>query len=777
MGMLFSRPWYRYTIDLRAEDRFTLPRGDYFLLVRPFSPGTQGKSYWLTSRGSPESRSQLYFRSSYYGYPEWTPGSQVFGNEYDVNFRLYGTTAAPDTAWTRTFGGYSTDIAYSVGSTLDGGFIITGLTNSFGQGKGDVCLIKTDPSGNTVWARTFGGSRDDFGYSVQQTADGGYIVAGETWSFGPEGANVYLIKTNASGKESWVRTYGGTGNDHGDSVQETDDGGYIVAGDTDSFGAGEYDFYLVKTNSAGDTLWTRTFGTSLYESARAVRQTNDGGYIIAGYADRRDMHTDVYLVKTDSAGYLKWSKTYGGADDDYGYSVQQTMDGGYTVAGKTKSFGAGDYDAYLIRTDAEGNEIWSKTYGGVSADEGHSTVQTEPDSGFVVAGHTGSYGAEGHDIYLIKVDGNGSKAWSKNIGGPQQEKGQAVLQLPDGGYIVAGGTESYGEGAFDAYLIRTEPENLPPYPFSLLSPADAESITTSPVQFDWEDAIDPDEDDVSYDFYYSEDSLFSRPGIIYDLAESEYCLESELSNFTTYYWKVKACDPHDSFTWSREVFRFLTCYPEAVCELDPEYFSFELCIDETVVDSLFIYNPGNIDLTFSISRNDSWLDVIPAEGSIPPESQKTIEVICCAAELLPGTYQDTLTVTTNAKENPVQYIPVTLNVRAPVTTLLECDSPIAPRRGYLEFRAGLTNMTDTVQQVDAWLDLYLIGGKPYKENPLEGPVTFTLGPYLKRVLDRTHYVPSNTPLGGPYTLYLRCGQYPAVWDESWFEFDVVPASE
>ena len=200
--------------------------------------------------------------------------------------------------------------------------------------------------------KTYGGTSDDYGYSVEQTADGGYIIAGQTTSFGAGNSDVYLIKTDASGNTTWTKTFGGAYSDVARSVQPTADGGYIIAGYTESFGAGSYDVYLIKT----DTTWTKTFGGTSHDYGYSVEPTADGGYIIAGSTRSFGAGIDdVYLIKTDAIGNATWTITFGGTDFDYGQSVRQTSDGGYIIAGYTSSFGAGFYDVYLIKTDANGN--------------------------------------------------------------------------------------------------------------------------------------------------------------------------------------------------------------------------------------------------------------------------------------------------------------------------------------------------------------------------------------------------------------------------------------
>ncbi len=346
-------------------------------------------------------------------------------------------TFPQDTSWTKTFGGSSNDYAYSVQQTTDGGFIIVGYTYSYGNGYQDVWLIKTDSNGDTTWTKTFGGSSGDEGRSVQQTTDGGYIITGYTNSYGNGGSDVWLIKTDSNGDTTWTKPYGGSESEGGNSVQQTTDGGYIITGND----------LLIKTDSQGNQEW---INESL--GGNSVQQTTDGGYIITGPG-----WGNVRLIKTDFNGTEEWNNTFGEIySNDWGRSVQQTTDGGYIIVGVTESYGNGLEDIWLIKTDLNGNEEWNQTFGGSSNDRGHSVQQTT-DGGYVITGSTFCCGDGGdRSVWLIKTDSNGNEEWNQTFGGSSGDYGYSVQQTTDGNYIIAGYTYSYGNGGTDVWLIYIE---------------------------------------------------------------------------------------------------------------------------------------------------------------------------------------------------------------------------------------------------------------------------------------------------------------------------------
>jgi len=357
----------------------------------------------------------------------------------------------------KAFGGNKYDGAYAIQQTTDGGYIAAGFTTSFGAGDDDVYVLKLDPDGNFEWQKSFGGDFDDLAYSIQKTADGGYIVAGWTYSSGAGGRDAYVLKLNSNGESEWENTFGGSDEDVAHSIQQTSDGGYIVAGWTQSSGAGGLDVYILKLKSNGDLEWQQTFGESSDDWAYAIQKTTDDGYIVAGVTESFGARgDDAYVLKLKSNGDLEWQQTFGGSHTDYAYSVEQTADGGYIVVGYTNSFGAGGYDTYVLKLDSNGKSEWENTFGGSNYDEANSIQQTT-DGGYIVAGYTDSFGAGYYDAYVLRLNSSGELEWQKTFGGNGNDYAYSIQQTTDGRYVVAGYTYSFGNTSYcDAYILKLD---------------------------------------------------------------------------------------------------------------------------------------------------------------------------------------------------------------------------------------------------------------------------------------------------------------------------------
>jgi len=373
------------------------------------------------------------------------------------------TIVTAQTSWWRVYGGKRNGEGHSVQQTTDGGYIVAGYLGTPYARNADAYLLRTNGAGDVLWAKCYGGPYDDMGHSVQQTTDGGFVIAGRTRSFGagaPNDDNIYLVRTDAQGDTLWTRAYGGVGPEDEGCVRQTADGGFILAGTTLSLGPRayyNYSIFVVKTDARGDTLWTRTYvGVGNYYG-RSIQPTTDGGYIVAGNCATEEPNSqDVCLVRISPDGEALWTKTYGGTASDECSSVQQTADGGYVIAGRTRSFGVDEGDVYVIRTNALGGTLWTRTYGGRYDDRGYS-VQLTAGGGFVVTGYTFSFGAgtpRHSNVYLIGIDAAGDMRWTRAYGGAGYEEGRSVQQTTDGDYIITGVTTHEGADS-DISLIKT----------------------------------------------------------------------------------------------------------------------------------------------------------------------------------------------------------------------------------------------------------------------------------------------------------------------------------
>jgi PKD repeat protein len=401
---------------------------------------------------------------------------------------LFGTLVIPISAynvtgfggidWQKCLGGLRDDVASSIQQTTDGGYIVAGYSYSNdgnvtgNHGDYDYWVVKLDRTGTILWQKCLGGSADDQANSIQQTADGGYIIAGYTSSnngdvTGNHGISDYwVVKLTASGTMDWQRCLGGIFSDYAQSVQQTTDGGFIIAGSTASNDGnvdgnhGQFDYWIVKLDSTGTLIWQKCLGGTDYDMGINIQQTEDMGYIVAGgTASNNDDVTgnhgdwDYWIVKLNSTGTIVWQKCLGGTGTDYAKSIQQTADGGYLVVGYTISNNGnvdgnhGSYDYWVVKLDRTGTILWQKCLGGISTEQAQSIQQTA-DGGYIISGYTtsnngdvtGNHGAA--DYWIIKLNNTGTILWQKCLGGISTEQAQSIQQTADGGYIVAGVTLS-----------------------------------------------------------------------------------------------------------------------------------------------------------------------------------------------------------------------------------------------------------------------------------------------------------------------------------------------
>ncbi len=310
-----------------------------------------------------------------------------------------------DTLWTKHYNLNTAELFCSGIQTSDGGYIITGLTRKPAPNMNyDVFLLKTNGNGDSLWSKEYGGSNDDAGFSVKQTTDGGYVVTGRTESFG-ETNEVYLIKTDSLGDEIWSKTFGDDYENSGRSIIQTSDNGFFLTTNTEIFGSGFSWIDLIKTDNVGNIEWTSTFDNEDDDAGFCARPANDGGFIITGMSEENNNISDVLLIKTSDNGNIEWSRTYG--DSEYierGNCVTQTAEGGYLVAGTKKTENT-DFDIYLIKTDSFGDTLWTRTFGDNRWDEATWVEQTT-DGGYIITGEYQDDNDVRH-VCLIKTDANG----------------------------------------------------------------------------------------------------------------------------------------------------------------------------------------------------------------------------------------------------------------------------------------------------------------------------------------------------------------------------------
>ncbi len=355
----------------------------------------------------------------------------------------------------QTYGGSAYDSANSIITEPDGKFIFVGSTESFGAGASDLWVVKVGENGNILSETALGGSMYDRARAIQPTSDGGYFVAGYTGSFGNGGKDFWLLKFDSSGNLVENVTLGGSADDVAEIIKSTSDGGYLVVGYTRSFGEGGADIWVVKLDSNRNILWQKTYGGEGGERASSVIEVSDG-YIISGHTGSFNSNKGaLWVIKLDFNGNITWQKAYDGDNRDKFGIIKELSDGNFVLVGYTKSFGAGEGDIWILKIDSMGNVLWSKTYGGVANDMASDVLPTS-DGGFIIIGQTESFGTGGVDAWALKLDSNGNIMWEKTYGGTANDVVKSIKETVDGGFVLAGRSESYGTGGSDAWILKLD---------------------------------------------------------------------------------------------------------------------------------------------------------------------------------------------------------------------------------------------------------------------------------------------------------------------------------
>jgi len=362
----------------------------------------------------------------------------------------FTTTPPPVATWVRNFGTTPTTFgeeAYFIEQTSDGGYIVAGNITPI-SGSTDILVMKLNSIGNVTWQKSYGGLYGDFAESIHQTADGGYIIAGYTFSFGATLNDLWMLKLNSVGAVTWEKRYGGSGNDRIFSAQQTSDGGYIVGGSEGT------NFSVMKLDPSGNPVWAKRGVSSFSEDVNSIQQTSEGGYISAGLSTSAESSGDAWVVKVTSNGDDAWQRHYGNQYHQNAYLVQQTWDGGYIVAGVDDSSDSGNYkyDIWVLKLDSNGNVTWQKTYGGAE-NEHPGAIQQTSDGGYIVAGYTNSFGAGNYNMWVLKLDSVGNVTWQKTYGGIYNDYAFSIQQTPDGGYVVGGRSDSFSAGQYDYDIL------------------------------------------------------------------------------------------------------------------------------------------------------------------------------------------------------------------------------------------------------------------------------------------------------------------------------------
>lgn len=369
---------------------------------------------------------------------------------------FFGFSHKDTIAHLHTFGSLANDVAEDLAIANDGGVVIIGSTASAGDGNTDIYLLKVDSACNYKWSFSLGGTNNDWGYAIKQTYDNGFIIAASSNSYGNGGYDAVLLKRDSLGNYQWQKTYGGNDWDFAYDVIQTFDSGYVFCGETYNNTAGFSDVYVVKTNSFGDTLWTKTVGGSLADRGNALIQTSDSNIVVAGIRNTLTDSTQVYVLKFDKDGILLWDSVFGGVKYENANGIIESQDGAYVFVGTTNSFGTTNKDYYIVKVATTGSLIWENYLASPIDDEAQDIYQLA-NTDFMVVGHTSSFGGGKNDAHLFTLTSSGFwAAKASTFGGLEDEMANGLAIDLNGNMYLSGYTDTYGEGLNDVMVIRVD---------------------------------------------------------------------------------------------------------------------------------------------------------------------------------------------------------------------------------------------------------------------------------------------------------------------------------
>jgi Secretion system C-terminal sorting domain len=400
----------------------------------------------------------------------------------------------PQLMWEKTIGGPSLDFGIAMQKTPDNGYLLMGTNGQNGghvsgnKGKNDAWMVKANPSGQVIWQKSLGGTADDWGNTIDNTADGGYLVGCDSSSNNGDFntnqgfADAWVLKLNAMGDVLWKTNLGASREDHISWLQKTPDGGCIAVGYSNSINGpmtgnhGGQDAWICKLDASGQINWFKVLGEDGEDGFEAVVNTKDGGYVACGYLGTQDNADEAWVMKFDASGNTVWDKRMGGTGYDYALSIAQLPDETYIVSGSSDSNDGdisgnhGDTDAMVFQLNPSGDMLWQKSYGGSMVDNAYS-IQPTMDGGYIIAGTTESnngqvtnYKGNG-DVWIIKTDASGNLTWEKTFGGTAEDMGYYVIQNPDASYSVSGYTTSantdvsFNNGLGDLWIFQLREVN------------------------------------------------------------------------------------------------------------------------------------------------------------------------------------------------------------------------------------------------------------------------------------------------------------------------------